>query len=119
MVSAAWRTKLGNANSLENKVRAFVPGGHRVTTDRALDAGAGRFEDVNKDELSLRRNDHASRIIISRRRGQEKCYAAPEPGVLPTCFQWVPVQLALASHKPDAGGSMDEVHFGDQQSADK
>ena len=71
VVAVTRRTELRNANSLEYEIRAFVPGRHRVAADCSLDAGASRFKDVNENELSSFRDDHASRNIISRRSGQE------------------------------------------------
>ena len=74
VIASTWWTELRNANSFEYEIRAFVPGWHSVATDRPLDAGAGCFKDVDKDKLSSCGDDHASRIIISQRSGQEKCF---------------------------------------------
>ena len=118
VVTSTWWTELRNADSFEYEIGPFVPGWHGVATDRPLDTGAGRFKDVDEDELSSCGDDHASRIIISRRPGQEKC--SSERGLqsqLPRFRQGF--SHADPKQKPDAGGSKDASRCGDRAGGDK
>ena len=107
MIPTAWRSKLGNTNSLEHKVRALVPGRHRVTPHGPLDAGSGGLENVYKDELASVRNNHAFRNIILRQQGQEKWSLAV---LLSPCFQrfrcqqaWLRVGLQMPVARESKG----------------